>query len=234
MAHLIFAQAKSIRKKALKFCSNLQNVYDESGFPTINHNTFTEHYNTIIEKERKEFCEIIKIAKLLHDDYQEFTGSSTNNYYFITIRPKENITLYEFNKTIEKFINRSCILNYTLSLEQKDPNGSGKGFHVHIITNTYHRSKGECLRDTRSTFKNICEPQCIEIITTKNPNDIINKYLLNYESKDNHKIITKEGDLLWRKKNNIDPLYNNESNPFSALSIKSNETELKVKYLLEF
>lgn len=215
MASLIFAQAKSIRKKA----KNAQSKYI-NGDPEFAANV----YDSVVNAERGEFREILKIAKLLHEDYEEITGRTTTNWYFITIRPKPEIKFEQFLTYIEKFIKRSCIIDYTLSLEQKSTTGDGTGFHCHLICNTKHRSKGECLRDTLSTFNKICEPQCIQIDITRDPQKIINAYLIAYESKDNHKINTKEGDAIWRAKYNILPLYSKTENPFLALSIKSIET----------
>lgn len=214
MAQLIFSQAKSIRRKA----KNAKKLYDD-----IDPEFATRCYNSIVENEREEFREILKIAQLLHEDYSGIVGT-TSNWYFLTVRPKNNTDLIEFTEILEKFINRSFVIEYTLTLEQKDPEGSGSGFHAHIVCNTKHRSKGELLRDTKSTFNKICEPQCIEIITTRNPKDIINNYLIEYKSKDDHKIITQKGDHIWRKKNNILPLYTSNENEFKALSIKSVKT----------
>lgn len=227
MAQLIFAQAKSIRKKALKECNKLPLTYNELGYPTIDNNAHNDTYNHIIEKERAEFRKILEIAKLLHEDYTELTGNTTNNWYFVTIRPKHDTNFKTFITYIEKYIQRAFIIDYTLSLEQKSITGSGEGFHCHIVCNTKHRSKGEILRDTLSTFNKICEPQCIQIDTTRNPQKIINAYLIAYESEDKHKEITKEGDATWRAKYNILPLYNKKEQPFSALSIKSDETVQK-------
>lgn len=232
MAQLIFAQAKSIRKKALKEVNKLPDVYtSESIYPGVDHDLRNRTYNAIVEKERHEFCEILKIAKMLHNNYENMCERTATNWYFITVRPRPNSSLPEFTALIEKYVNRAFVLDYTLSLEQKDINGSGEGFHTHIILNSKHRSKGECLRDTISTFAKVADNNCIEVKPTRNPQDIIQKYMVEYESEDNHKASTKQGDELWRKNNNILPLYDKNDNPFCALSIKSVGTEQN--FLLE-
>lgn len=236
MASLIFAQAKSIRKKALKLCNDLPQTYNyELGYSTINNEQRNHTYDSSIENQRREFQEILKIAKLLHDDYKEITNNYATNWYFITIRPKENVPFINFINTLNTYIKRAFMIEYTLTLEQKDPFGSGDGFHAHIVCNTKHRSKGEILRDTISTFNDLCEKQAIQVDTTRNPKDIINKYMIAYESKDDHKICTKNGDIIWRKNNNISDLYSTNENPFSVLSIKSNETAQNsiIPYIVE-
>jgi len=102
------------------------------------------------------------------------------------------------------------MISYKLSFEQKDESGSGHGFHAHIVCDTKHRSKGECLRDTISSFRKVCEENCIDVQVTKNPEDIVNNYLLNYKSDDNHKAPTQEGDKMWRNRIGLADLYDND------------------------
>lgn len=207
MATLIFAHAKSIRKKALREINKIPFEYDSNGYPIFNPESTANAYNSVIEKERREFREILKVAKLLHDDYQEIAGNSTYNWYFITIRPKPGVDFLEFVKLVHKYVNRAFVLEYKLTFEQKDPQGSGEGFHAHIVANTKHRSKGECLRDTLSTFNSIAEPQCIDIKPTRNPGEMFQKYCIEYKSDDNHKESTKEGDDIWRQRIGLKAFY---------------------------
>lgn len=201
MAHLIFAQAKSIRKKvndAVKFQERLGSGIDP-----------TRISDNIITQQRDEFREILKIATLLHADYREITQSETTNWFFISVRPKPSIAWKDFYDCVYKYVNRNFMISYKLSFEQKSIIGDGNGFHVHIVCDTKHRSKGECLRDTISSFRKVCEENCVDVQTTKNPNDIVNNYLINYASEDEHKAPTKEGDIIWRQSLNLENLYEN-------------------------
>lgn len=203
MASLIFAHAKSIYNKAKKHESELRDIHGDDTDVSTNIARF-------IERERAKFRDILTIAQLLHEDYVEITGSKTNNWYFVTVRPKPTITFEDFYILTYKYCKRAFMLEYKLAFEQKSNDGTGEGFHVHIVCNTKHRSKGECLRDTISSFAKVCEPNCIEVKVTRNPDDIVNKYLLAYESEDGHKIATKNGDAIWRTKMNIADLYEND------------------------
>lgn len=202
MSQLIFAQAKSIRKKvkdAIKFNNDI-----DSDIPN---ETIAE---TVINQQRTEFREILRIAQLLHEDYKEIVSKETTNWYFVTIRPKPGVTWDDFKKQVCKYVKRSFMINYTLSFEQKSLVGSGEGFHVHIVCDTRHRSKTELLRDTQSTFNKFCEPNCIDVRTTRNPHDIIQNYLIEYKSDDEHKLSTKDGDQIWRNRMGLANIYEND------------------------
>lgn len=218
MAQLIFSQAKSIYRQAYRAQEQHRNIHDD-----VDDDDMTV-FNAIVRAKRTEFKHILNIASQLHKDYKDAMNQEAFNWYFITVRPDEKkINFKDFFEKVRKFVNRKFMLKYSLSFEQKgtDDASIGLGFHVHIVANTRHRSKGECLRDTISTFGTCTAHNCIQVDTTKTPDDIINKYLLEYESNDGHKIITKETDELWRSKYGIKPIYNEEDPP--ALSIKSED-----------
>lgn len=206
MAQLIFAQAKSIYNKANKHANTMRDNLEQAGYPDASEHA-SNAYSAIIETEREKFRKILEIAKLLHEDYVQIAGRTTENYYFITIRPKPETTFSEFYSLVYKYTKRASMLHYQLAFEQKNLEGNGDGFHVHIVCATKHRSKGECLRDTISTFKDICADNCIEVKTTRNPQDIVKNYLLDYKSQDEHKETTKEADALWRTRLGLAHIY---------------------------
>jgi len=170
-----------------------------------------EVYNTIFDTEiliaKTRFNKILELSEELHN---QFLLKYKKQWLFITIRPDESkLTFFEFTALVNKFVNRKTIKEYTLSYEQKGTSDDtlGTGFHCHIICETSWRSKGEALRDTLSTFKNVCAPNCIQIDKTNNPDDIIEKYLVEYKSTDEHKSCTKAWDDSWRKNNGIQSIY---------------------------
>lgn len=204
MASLIFAHAKTIRRKVIQRLKEQDDIWGVDNYDRDAVSTST------IETSRHEFREILKIARLLHEDYQEISQSTAINWYFVTIRPKPGICFAELYTLVYKFVNRAFMKEYTLTFEQKDELGSGKGFHCHIVCNTSHRSKGEALRDTKSTFNKIAAENCIDVKTTKNPKDIVDNYMIAYKSDDDHKIKTKDGDAIWRSKMKLSDIYDNE------------------------
>lgn len=206
MASLIFAHAKSIYNKSRLHVNNQRDIAEAMGDPFDASATRHE----FIERERAKFRDILEIAQLLHEDYVEVTKSTAHNWFFITIRPRPGITFEEFYILTYKFVNRAFMLDYKLAFEQKSALGTGDGFHVHIVASTKHRSKGECLRDCKSSFSKVADENCVCVKTTRNPEEIVTKYLTEYESDDQHKIATKDGDAIWRNKMNLADLYEND------------------------
>lgn len=130
--------------------------------------------------------------------------------YFITIRPDETKTTFvNFYNDVRVFTLRRCFQNYTLSFEQKGTTEEtlGQGYHVHIIARMTQRSKGEVLRDTQSSFKQYTAANCIDVQVCKNPDETIQHYLVDYESKDGHKKPTQEWDAIWRANYSLQPTY---------------------------
>lgn len=203
MASLIFAHAKKIRntiKKDVEFARKLYG--DDADVAAVRSRT--------LEREITEFGNILEIAQLLHEKYEEVTGGKTRNWYFVTVRPKPGVTFEDFYILTYRFVNRAFMLDYKLVFEQKSTEGNGDGFHIHLVCNTKHRSKGELLRDTQSSFNKVADANCIDVKPTRNPEDMFNKYCIEYASDDGHKIVTKEGDAIWRNKMNLANVYENE------------------------
>lgn len=206
MAQLIFSQAKSIYNRANRYVERERDMAERLG-ESFDSTTARAKF---IEGERAKFRDILSIAQLLHEDYVEVTGARAHNWFFITVRPKPGVSFEEFYILTYKFVNRAFMLDYKLVFEQKDPEGSGEGFHMHMICNTKHRSKGECLRDAKSSFAKVADENCVCVKTTRNPEELFTKYCIEYESDDNHKIATKNGDAIWRTKMNIADVYEND------------------------
>lgn len=219
MASLIFAQAKSIRRKALKRVEQAENLR-ELGVSSVDPALV---YQQSIDSARHEFREIIKIAALLHEDYKELTNQSSTNLYWITIRPKPNITFTTFYQAVVRWCQRDIVENYYLAFEQKSTEGDGTGFHIHMLMTPKRtvRSKGECLRYLKSTFNDICDNPGINLTQTKDL-DMFKNYCIEYKSLDGHKDLTKLGDSIWRNNLGLKNYYtkNNplpENAPMSCL-----------------
>lgn len=208
-------------------CQNEQNKYIrefEKLGETLTDEQKDKIKNNILEKHMTKWKEMCVLNDKLTEVIMNHKGMSKTNWYYITVRPKPETSFIDFIKYVEKFIRRAQIYNYKLTLEQKDPLGSGEGFHMHCIVDAYWKSKFDCIKNVTSSFNKCCADNCIQVDTTRNPGQLFNNYCIEYQSKDEHKIKTKEGDTIWRDNNNIDAYYDSDENPFSALSIKSNKT----------
>lgn len=133
--------------------------------------------------------------------------AKATNTFMITIRPEcKKINLHTFIKDVNSYLERKMFKHiHICTYEQKGTNLDtlGNGFHVHIIAETTCRSKGEVLRNTIGTFERYTAANCIQVDVCKNPEDVKQRYLIDYESQDGHKEITKEWDSIWRDKEGI-------------------------------
>lgn len=205
----------------------------------IEHSTLTEEEKELCRsktvsrvkgREVKRLINNLQTALELRDairTLEEETGETllyvpqgSKQYYFITVRPDTTkVKFVDFYNDVKRFVDRKCFIDYKLSFEQKGMSAEtlGNGFHLHIVASMKQRSKGEVLRDTQNTFKGYTAANCIEVLTTKNPAELVENYLVNYQSDDGHKAPTLEWDAMWRKRENLESLY---SNP-EGLPIKS-------------
>lgn len=236
MSSLIFAHAKSIYNKAQKHASCTADIaYSAEQYATeeerkkIYHDTFQKNYELVIKTERKKFADILQIATVLHEDYIAITGSVTNQWYFITIRPDcSKVSFNEFYDKIEKLTERKCFKQFSLSFEQKGTSDEtlGEGFHVHIVSEMTFRSKPDCIRGMLSSFnkwinKEYIAEQCIDVQVSSRPEELIQGYLIDYKHSDKHKIATKEWDMKWREALNLKPIYKDEVPKRASLTVTS-------------
>lgn len=166
--------------------------------------------NIGLERLRKILHYQMKVQEVYDEVMSQYAEPEEKQKYFITIRPDEKICNFNmFARQIAKYVKRACILSYTLTYEQKGESFDelGKGFHCHIVADGTWKSKGEALRDTQSTFKHLCAPNCIDIKTTKNAKDIIQNYMIDYKSNDEHKEKTMVYDQAWRLELGINAIY---------------------------
>lgn len=210
---IIFSQAKSILREAKRKRCDAQLLQDR-GFDIDPESV----YNNVIESRKNEFQQIIDLAHNLHELY----GKTMSRLYWITIRPKPGVSWVDFFSAIKSLCERKCFVEYRLSFEQKCPEGTGSGFHIHMLASMTQRSKGEVLRDLKSSLNDICDNPGIDVRSRASA-DTFEKYCVNYESKDGHKLLTKVGDEVWRKSLGLLNEYN-RGDPWFMLSTKSEGT----------
>lgn len=214
MASLIFSHAKSCVNRAKKEARSAANTFEQLGQDPKE--IYLRTYQSALDLEMKKFEEYLEFSSKLHEKYTELCGSAKGDrQWFITIRPDTTkCEFLDFKSKVEKFVSRKCFLDYTYSFEQKGecPEDLGKGFHVHIVATMRQRSKGELLRDVLSSWndwisKDLIAPNCICVVPTNNGEKLVNDYLIEYISDDEHKAPTKSWDEIWRSNNNLHGLY---------------------------
>lgn len=193
--------------------------------------TNTELYDMAQEQAIKEFRNNAKLGIQLMLEFKTIAtdmglyADKLKQTYFITIRPNENdITFSDFFTLVHKFVSRKCFKTFTLVFEQKaiEP-PYGKGFHCHIQANMTQRSKTEVLRDTQSTFKHCASANCIQVDIIKTPDDAARNlsYILEWQSADGHKEVTKNADIAWREQLGLLPSYTEPMQGSSARQLSS-------------
>lgn len=183
------------------------------------------YFEQAVQNTKTDIKYMLRMKEAIEEDFNELLGIEPKEptAFMITIRPDDTKCCFEeFKEKVFEFVKRKCFKSYTLSFEQKGtlPSELGKGFHVHIVANMKQRSKGEVVRDATSSWKSWIEggkvaANCIDVILAKRPKELIENYLINYESEDGHKALTKSCDELWRTEKCLESVYT------SSLSIKS-------------
>lgn len=171
-------------------------------------------YEEAKESVLRDFRVTCRLGIQLLNEFNNLRGDRIDDHYFITIRPDETkISFPDFYHEIYKLVQRKCFINFKLSFEQKGTNeeSMGKGFHVHIIAYMKQPSKKNVLRDIYSTVKSYTAYNCIDVrkLLTQQDIDNVDKYIVEYISEDDHKIATRDCDILWREKNNLKNIYEN-------------------------
>lgn len=216
MTSLIFSHSKSILNKSKRDARKMA-----SGLSTTNEEyelIYNQQLQMNLQMHKREFIEVLELSSELHQTFLEFK-QPTDKRYFITIRPSakaifaDSDTRQGFHSKVIDFLSRKCFVEYTAQFEQKGVSEEtlGKGFHVHIVAKMTQRSKPEVLRDTLSSWKVWIEEgwiadNCIQVETSSNGEALIQNYLIEYKSKDDHKIETLEWDEKWREANNLELL----------------------------
>lgn len=211
-----FAFLRSVTAKADKAAQKFANAMETSG-----QMSYQDAFDQCFDQECRSALRQIRLMKRMKEAIQdEFADllelpKKEKQSYMITVRPNDTkIDLIDFIQKVNSLTSRKCFLEGSYSFEQKGTcvDDLGKGFHVHIVAKMSQASKGQVLRDVTSTFKDWIDkgfitPNNIDVRTTKNPDELINTYLVEYKSDDGHKEVTQSWDELWRTGNSLKRLY---------------------------
>lgn len=211
-----FAFLRSVTSKADKAAQKYAASMEQTGMMT-----YKEAFDQCFDLECKSALRQIKLMKRMKDAIQdEFAElldmpKKEKQAYMITIRPDDTkAKLVDFIDKVQTLTSRKCFIEGKYSYEQKgtDSESLGSGFHVHIVARMSQNSKGQVLRDVTSTFKDWIEkglitPNNIDVRTTKNPDELVQNYMIEYKSDDGHKETTQAMDELWRTGNSLHRLY---------------------------
>lgn len=137
-----------------------------------------------------------------------------NGYLWITFNPKSGVSLETFIKKTSAIAQYSCFTSAAWVYEQRGTDASsniGQGMHCHMLCRRNNKYKP-------TTCKQKVQRGCAGLMNVKN-GKLLNmqiigadfasdkiKYILGKKS--DPKLQKQDGDVIWRKKNNIDICYN--------------------------
>lgn len=212
-----FAFLRSATEKAHKTATKIANsMHDSLNDSDKWQETYDVHFRIACNGALHEIRRMQKMKEIIEVEFNELMGiESKDRAYFITIRPDDTkATFTEFKDKCLKLVSNAAFQEYALSFEQKGtcPDDLGKGFHCHIVAKTSHKYKSQVLQYLQKSFKGwidkgLIAPNCIDVVITKNPEELVKSYLIAYESDDEHKEETKSWDELWRSHNEVSPIY---------------------------
>lgn len=147
----------------------------------------------------------------LHRDIEEMKQmekTPTPWGYFITINPREDISLDLLQKQTEKLTRKKWLKEIVYTYEVRRQN-TPHGWHVHAYFRSYDKPYSQVKRELLSTFNSLIGNEKhikIQCINQKDEDKII-KYILGY-SKDGHKNPNLYKEL--RMQNSLLPYYSTE------------------------
>lgn len=165
----------------------------------------------------QKYVKIKRYEKELSYKKCELISKEHNNgYVFITINPKPGLTFEEFQKSVEKAVERNIFTSYRYVYEQRGSciEEQGKGFHCHMLCKrnlNYKPSKVTVnLKNTFKKITNVDNPALLNIQHigedfAKDKNDYITSVKTG-EGKD----VKQEVDVVWREAIGIEAVYGDE------------------------
>lgn len=164
---------------------------------------YRQYFNRQLDEEDGTNLPLIKEINDYNSEKDKDTYKS--DYVFITVNPREGVSLKEFEKTVSKSVQKTFIKKSLHVIEQRseDMENLGRGFHTHILINKGDYRMSHLRREYARTFGKFCDvsnPHCFNISTCK-PAHIIRRqnYMLG-QKKDISKHQKQLMDIEFRKK----------------------------------
>ena len=174
------------------------------------------------EYELEKLGPVLKQVKLYEQDNKkqlkvQLAKKNNNNYIWITINPKPEIKLKDFQKLLKKIVLKTCFTEYLSVLEQRGDTVQtlGKGFHAHILfKRNLNYKPTKCITNLKGSLKKVVgdvnnqHQFNYKIIGTEFAIDKKN-YIIGQNKTGENKDMKQNMDIIWRKKNSIDEYLGN-------------------------
>ena len=136
-----------------------------------------------------------------------------NQFCFITVSPKESVSLEEFKKAIEKCVTRNMFKSYLYVYEQmgKTTDELGKGFHAHVLVKRNLNYKPSKIAiNLKNTFKSITNVNNPQVLNIQHIGEDFAKHKIEYMTSINTgegNDVKQEVDVVWREEIGLLPYY---------------------------
>ncbi|AXH75743.1 MAG: putative replication initiation protein [Cressdnaviricota sp.] len=174
---------------------------------------YSQYYMNMIYEGK--FDEIAPKLKLIRDELDLSKEIKATEWVFITINPKDTVSIKIIMNTMEKLVSKKWIQQYIYVLEQRSEGDEDiRGVHVHLLLNRNGKKPGAMKNEIKNTCVKICDVSNPHILNFKNlptDKDVCQSY--NYITgvkSDVEKHPKQAKDEYFRKYYNINPYYKSE------------------------
>jgi len=174
---------------------------------------YSQYYMNMIYEGK--FDEIAPKLKLIRDELDLSKDSKATDWMFITINPKDTVSIKNIMKCMEKLVSKKWITQYIYVLEQRSVGDEDvKGVHVHLLLNRNGKKPAALKMEIKNTCVKICDVSNPHILNFKylpTDKDVCQSY--NYitgTKSDVEKHPKQVKDQFFREYYNIDPYYKSE------------------------
>lgn len=175
--------------------------------------TYSQYYVNQIYNGK--FDEIMPKLKQIREELDLSKDEKATNWMFITINPKDTVSIKIILQTMEKLVSKKWIEQYIYVIEQRGIEDEDvRGIHAHLLLHRNDKRPAQLKREIQNT--------CIKICDVSNPHILNFKYLptdkdvlqsFNYitgTKADIEKHPKQVKDIYFRKYYNIQPFYRSE------------------------
>lgn len=117
-----------------------------------------DSYLGLADQPIQEIYDRVKEKRKLFDE-QNAINDDTEDYLFININPREDVSIDEIQKTMGKVLQKKWLKDAIYVIEQrgKDLSEVCKGKHIHLLVHRNGQKPSDVKREIANTVKHICD-----------------------------------------------------------------------------
>lgn len=162
-----------------------------------------------------KFDEIAPKLKLIREELDLSKDKRATDWMFITINPKDSVSIKLILQTMEKLVSKKWIEQYIYVIEQRGIEDEDvRGIHAHLLLHRNTKKPAQLKREIQNTCLKICDvsnPHILNFRYLPTDKDVVQSH--NYitgTKADVEKHPKQAKDIYFRKYYNIQPFYRSE------------------------